>query len=218
MADSDITITDLTPTSGTQSIKWTWEVVGNPGTGVQDYVQYETTEIWTASVNNRNLATKAGEGISDFTQYGLTRGEIVFAWARARTKGIGPNGERYYGEWSEGTTNGVEGREASGDVLLEENGYWKLPSGLIYQWGRVVSADPIALVTFPIPFPNGVFNVVATVQGGFIDEAMYSAAVDNIQLAEFDLYARFALTNVISGDTAVDILIGHTVFWQAIGY
>jgi hypothetical protein len=42
---------------------------------------------------------------------------------------------------------------------LAENGYQKLPGGLIMQWGR---AETDGTVTFPIPFPSAVYNVQAT--------------------------------------------------------
>jgi hypothetical protein len=46
----------------------------------------------------------------------------------------------------------------SGDSLLSQNGYQKLPSGLIMQWGKGAESVP---VTFPIPF-NALFSLTAT--------------------------------------------------------
>lgn len=41
---------------------------------------------------------------------------------------------------------------------LSANGYQRLPSGLLIQWGNIgVPGDGTALVTFPIPFTNGGF-------------------------------------------------------------
>lgn len=48
------------------------------------------------------------------------------------------------------------------------NGYQKLPSGIIIQWGvtpTIVSGGSL-LVTYPIAFPNGATSVLATVGGG----------------------------------------------------
>ena len=49
--------------------------------------------------------------------------------------------------------------------LLAANGYQIQPGGLIEMWGTTVSIAPggSVTVTFPIPFPNNVFNVQATI-------------------------------------------------------
>jgi len=70
-----------------------------------------------------------------------------------------------------GTPNGVATLDASGILTaaqlgaasLTTNGYQKLPSGMIIQWGSttVVNGGNIA-VTFPIAYPNTVLAVVAT--------------------------------------------------------
>lgn len=47
---------------------------------------------------------------------------------------------------------------------LSANGYQKLPSGLIIQWGSATSSSGGATsVTFPITFPGGVFKVIPSV-------------------------------------------------------
>lgn len=50
---------------------------------------------------------------------------------------------------------------------LSQNGYQKLPGGLIMQWGRVAvsGSDNTATFTFPIPFPNAVFVVTTAPEG-----------------------------------------------------
>lgn len=60
---------------------------------------------------------------------------------------------------------------------LAANGYQKLPSGLIIQWGSVQSANiATTTVNYPIAFPNNCFQVVASgynVSGGV--QAMVTA-------------------------------------------
>ena len=47
---------------------------------------------------------------------------------------------------------------------LVNNGYQKLPGGLIIQWGRVAApAAGVVSATFPITFPNACLNAVATI-------------------------------------------------------
>lgn len=45
---------------------------------------------------------------------------------------------------------------------LAANGYLKLPSGLIIQWGQVAATAATGTTTFPIAFPNNVFIQCAT--------------------------------------------------------
>ena len=48
------------------------------------------------------------------------------------------------------------------DASLTQNGYQKLPGGLILQWGISTQNSDVVVVTFPIPFPNACLNVQAT--------------------------------------------------------
>jgi len=44
-------------------------------------------------------------------------------------------------------------------VMLGENGYQKFPSGLIMQWGLIDTGSTNGTVSFPISFPNQLFNI-----------------------------------------------------------
>ena len=44
-------------------------------------------------------------------------------------------------------------------VMLGENGYQKFPSGLIMQWGFIDTGSSNGTVSFPISFPNQLFNI-----------------------------------------------------------
>ncbi|MCO6546694.1 MAG: prophage tail fiber N-terminal domain-containing protein [Gilliamella sp.] len=52
--------------------------------------------------------------------------------------------------------------------LLNENGYQKLPSGLIIQWGMANSSDRTGIVIPPIAFPNRVLSVHFTDTAGSV--------------------------------------------------
>ena len=65
------------------------------------------------------------------------------------------------------TTQDIMTVDAAGKVafpaqgqLLGANGYIKLPGGLIIQWGVIDTSAGAAALTFPIPFPNAVFQVL----------------------------------------------------------
>ncbi len=71
------------------------------------------------------------------------------------------------------------------------NGYQELPSGLILQWGYVAEPDPLGeLITYPTPFPNAVFSIVATGAGGekHPDETVNVLAQDNTAFKLFIAY------------------------------
>lgn len=86
------------------------------------------------------------------------------------------------------------------------NGYHKLPGGLILQWGTTTpaAAGTIAVV-FPIPFPNAVRNVVASVGGG-----------NNTVNTSSETTTGMTVTTYVGSTGAA--LNGARVFWQAIGY
>lgn len=56
---------------------------------------------------------------------------------------------------------------------LASNGYQKLPSGLIMQWGRV-NISSGTTITFPIKFPNGFLQAVVTPHAGSAQYASYA--------------------------------------------
>jgi hypothetical protein len=75
----------------------------------------------------------------------------------------------------------------AGYASLTTNGYQKLPSGLIIQWGSWTSSgtagNPIA-VTFPIAFPNNRFSLSTVMYGA--STTTQSAWADTPTLAGFN--------------------------------
>lgn len=51
-------------------------------------------------------------------------------------------------------------------VLLAGNGYQKLPSGLIIQWGSSTNIGNATNVTFPLAWPNGMMGMSMIGQSG----------------------------------------------------
>lgn len=105
-----------------------------------------------------------------------------------------------------------------GDVLglytfsLAANGYQKLPSGLIIQWGAATPSGGTATITFPIAFPVACTSIVSSpIIAGAGTGATYNS---------------FNLTMSLTGCTiAVRVQTGLTtgastapVQWQAVGY
>lgn len=89
---------------------------------------------------------------------------------------------------------------------LANNGYQKLPGGLILQWGGFLTTAGAATITFPIAFPNACLNVQATCTA--------SGPQDYIPT----IGAKTATSVVIytAGGDGVAINVGFS--WFAIGY
>jgi hypothetical protein len=103
------------------------------------------------------------------------------------------------------TSNGTTWTSAALDFdkSLTANGYQKLPSGLIMQWGSY-SSLPIAAtaVTLPIAFPNaGLFSVVNIAETSSTDRFAPKSTLSTTQIT---------LVNKDSGP--------YNVTWFAIGY
>ena len=93
---------------------------------------------------------------------------------------------------------------------LTTNGYQKLPSGLILQWG-ITSVTPVAntvvtkLITFPTAFTTKLFFITINPNTS-VPDIVQCAAKDKDSLTEFDIYLKRTNTTVTE------------VYWFALGY
>ena len=94
---------------------------------------------------------------------------------------------------------------------LSTNGYQKLPSGLIIQWGQITGSYNANTFSFPLAFPTaclscGVMNVQAEI----------SQAAEYVQVYDFTATTVKAVTytNIAPGDVAGNLTFG----WLALGY
>jgi hypothetical protein len=72
---------------------------------------------------------------------------------------------------------------------LSSNGYQRLPSGLIMQWGKTISTgiDSTVSVSFPISFVSEVYSVVVTQNAGRQDGSNGTISVDGITITSFNI-------------------------------
>jgi hypothetical protein len=97
-----------------------------------------------------------GSSISQLVSYTRYGGAPIYGSASPATTLIGTDTAQFL------TAGGFAGNKSLG-----ANGYYKLPGGLIIQWGAVaIGGSSSATFVFPIAFPNAVFSVVATGAGG----------------------------------------------------
>jgi hypothetical protein len=108
-------------------------------------------------------------------------------------------------------TDGVYTTSFTGDnQSLGENGYQKLPGGLIIQWGSVTvtpSWPGTQAVNFPTPFTSGVYSITATPRNITVEagDKRDSYSVQSITLNGFVMNSAF------------EDISSTTYYWLAIG-
>lgn len=104
----------------------------------------------------------------------------------------------------------VDAKFTGPNVSLAGNGYQKLPSGLIIQWGYYNGTldDISALINYPTAFPNSAVSITATAESNAASSvsAFIAAHVQKVSPAQFRLY----------GSGATTITTGYS--WIAVGY
>lgn len=130
--------------------------------------------------------------------YGVTNNPGTIKW-RARYNGA-------WTDWREVYSTG------NTPAFLAQNGYQKLPNGLIFQWGVVeaVSHASNVPVTFPVTFPNTCFMVVASQYQGEAGSTPVDnqAQVNSVSKTSFSLYSND--TNSLDGTMSFAwIAVGH---------
>jgi hypothetical protein len=105
-------------------------------------------------------------------------------------------------------TSDITSSFTGSNVSLTTNGFQKLPSGLILQWGYQASvpADGGVDVTFPIPFPTAIVNAQATGTGSGTD-----ASPDNPVHIRNTSVSGMRVSNAAAASATA-------AYWFAIGY
>lgn len=84
---------------------------------------------------------------------------------------------------------------------LAANGYQKLPSGLIVQWGTsaAVNAGASVGVTFPLSFPTAVYSITASPLGTGTSASTGTAAIGSLAVSGFTIYNWGSTINFSNG-------------------
>ena len=105
---------------------------------------------------------------------------------------------------------------ADGTVSTSENGYMKLPSGVIMQWGTLTPSVRKTDVTLPIAFPNACLNVQASIGQDFADTNYDdNSLIWGAFPKSGDLSKIVIMSNLRVSNTQITY---KKMFWQAIGY
>lgn len=146
-------------------------------------------------------------GYFDFWLAGGTRAGYVGA-ANATQKDINltaENGYRFSFSTSGGRRPAIDGQNiitaADFGQSLAANGWQRLPSGLILQWGSATTSAGNLTVAFPTAFPNACYGVFANVNLAQPSATvMYSAWADTWTLSNFILRSRYAAGGTVAAD------------------
>jgi hypothetical protein len=147
----------------------------------------------TVAANGTDKIYVANNGVSSFKMG--ANDFVTLVWQQA-------------GVWAVTSGSSVLGYTAAFGSLRSANGYQKLPSGLIIQWGLFTPSASGSTLTYPIAFPticaafagtvSSVFNQSMTV----VSQSLYQATKIDVQVMNSPTGAGFALP----------------VSWIAIGY
>ena len=80
------------------------------------------------------------------------------------------------GTWTAVGGSAQLGYSAAFGSTIATPGYQKLPSGLIIQWGTSTASAAGSAVTFPLTFPNSIFQIT-TGQGGAAGSPVYTGSL-----------------------------------------
>ena len=167
-----------------------------PIANVNDYVVNANTPLLFLYFDSKFYAYKAGEGAST----GAT--ESIAGTIKISTTG----------QVSAGTDNTTAVSPAKLKEIFvngsrkTQNGYQKLPSGVIMQWGMV--ADNVANVTFPVAFPTGCASLQIT-------RGVVTASRD----IWLPIPVVLELSNTaFSVDPVIQSPYKSLVYWFAVGY
>lgn len=181
-------------------------------------VELATEAETTAGTDNTRAVTPAGLAAAGATKlrtastingtsFDGTANITTANWGTARTLTIGNTGKSVNGSanvsWSLAEI-GVIGADSFGSSLAA-NGWQRLPSGLIIQWGQssLFSSASNATVTLSIAFPTANLSVVAS----WSPSTGKDGGTPNI--------VSKSLTNFVVGTNNTN---AGTVYWIAIGY
>ena len=199
-----------------------------PIANVNDYVVNANTPLLFLYFDSKFYAYKAGSGteslgdLSDVTLTSPTNGQaLVYNGSKFVNKTVeAPAGNIKISSTAQ-VKAGTDDTTAVSPYKLKElytagskktqNGYQKLPSGVILQWGMVADSPEGTNVTFPVAFPTVCASLQITRGGGTVEES--TGSYDSGASAIMSLSnVGFSLDSVIqSGDKSL-------VYFLGIGY
>ena len=167
-----------------------------PIANVNDYVVNANTPLLFLYFDSKFYAYKAGEGASTGATESIA-GTIKIATTAQVTAGTDNTTAVSPAKLKEIFVNGSR---------KTQNGYQKLPSGVIMQWGMV--ADNVANVTFPVAFPTGCASLQITRGLGAASGGLWLPAPIILSMSN----------TAFTVDPVMQSPYKSLVYWFAVGY
>ncbi|MCG9032690.1 gp53-like domain-containing protein [Laribacter hongkongensis] len=158
------------------------------------------------------LCSATGAGGGAFRLYNNTANSVTVSAATGQNINVNRANVSSFtlmpGEACDIVTDGVSWTVVNGigASLLAANGYQKLPSGLIVQWGKVTmptysTANTFVTTpfTFPIAFPNNIFSIGASLFTGISQSTFTNWSIES----RTNTGAGWIYTNGSTGQTPV---------------
>ena len=198
-----------------------------PIANVNDYVVDANTPLLFLYFDSKFYAYKAGSGteslgdLSDVTLTSPTNGQaLVYNGSKFVNKTVGEPAGIIKISTTAQVSAGTDNTTAVSPAKLKElftagstktqNGYQKLPSGVIIQWGMVAD-NYVANVTFPIAFPTSCASLQITRGGGTVEESTGSAGAGASVIISMS-------KNGFTADSVMQAADKSIVYYVAIGY
>lgn len=206
MADSDIAIVGLQAIGGVSQIVLSW-AVDDPNVSGLPYLRFDHAEVQYSLSADMSSPVSLGTAFTAFVDLPVSRGETRYYQVRAI------NQSDQEGEWSATAS----ANEISGDVSVTapDSGYWKLPNGLIFQWGIQSPDIGSDSISFLLPFPNAILTVVASYRpsdAGIDEDNLFAASVYFLTSDSFKCALRKqdgAVTSRAAADYVTFFAIGY---------
>ena len=159
---------------------------------------------------------KIGDGTTAWNALPYAKGD--FDGPLAAEKVTQDATHRFVSDTEKTAWNGKAAKDLSNVTLTKtfsQNGYYKAPDGLMFQWGRLGTAPSgtsylSRYVTFPTSFTATPFAVLITI-GGQGDDTVEAGGVTDITVSGFYIKPRYIRDGVDQGNS------GMAFQWMAIG-
>lgn len=159
---------------------------------------------------------KIGDGTTAWNALPYAKGD--FDGPLAAEKVTQDATHRFVSDTEKTAWNGKAAKDLSNVTLTKtfsQNGYYKAPDGLMFQWGRLGTAPSgtsylSRYVTFPTSFTATPFAVLITIEGQG-DDTVEAGGVTNITVSGFYIKPRYIRDGGDQGNS------GMAFQWMAIG-
>ena len=159
---------------------------------------------------------KIGDGTTAWNALPYAKGD--FDGPLAAEKVTQDATHRFVSDTEKTAWNGKAAKDLSNVTLTKtfsQNGYYKAPDGLMFQWGRLGTAPSgtsylSRYVTFPTSFTATPFAVLITIEGQG-DDTVEAGGVYNISISGFYIKPRYIRDGGDQGNS------GMAFQWMAIG-